>query len=63
VNKYWILWTYIGNYSDRPYVVQAETPQKAAESILEIYSDDFKAKGKVYVFDKEPVLVSAPGDR
>ncbi len=55
MKTFYVLWTYIANHSERIYQVQAETAEKARDFILEVYSDDFKQKGRVYVFDQLPV--------
>ena len=59
---FWLLWTYIANYSDKPFRVEAESPEDACRQLYGIYSDDFAAKATVYVFEHEPVLVKkGPG--
>lgn len=54
LKPYWIIWTYIANYSSRPHKLYAESPEAAVAELLGMYSEDFKAKAKVYVFDSPP---------
>lgn len=56
MKTYWVMWTYIANYSERPIKVTAESPEHAIKLTTGYYSDDFKKKASVYVFDREPVL-------
>jgi hypothetical protein len=58
--KYWVLWTYLANHSERPIEVEAETALHACQLATSIFSDDFKQKGTVYVFDTAPVFVRRP---
>lgn len=55
--KYWVLWTYIGNYSDHPIEVTGTSPEDAIDSAVGFFSADFQAKATVYVFDHAPVMV------
>lgn len=56
MKKYWILWTYIANHSEKPFEVKANSAREASELLLECYSEDFRKKAKLYVFDREPVF-------
>lgn len=56
MRDYWVMWTYIANYGG-PTRVKAESPKAAAKHIYDCYSEDFKKKGVVIVFDNEPALV------
>ncbi len=60
MRTYWILWTYIGNYSDKVIKVEAQDSEHALEAATGFYSDDFQKKATVYVFDREPVLTKIP---
>lgn len=51
---FWIIWTYIANYSERPIKVLARTPEEAVDVILKMFSPDFDAKADIYVFDRPP---------
>jgi len=57
MKKFWILWTYIANYSDRPFPVEAKDAEDAADKATGLFSPDFQKKATVYVFDREPVFV------
>jgi hypothetical protein len=61
MTKFWILWTYIANYSERPIPVEAKNAREAARLGTCYFSDDFQKKATVYVFDREPVFVKKPG--
>lgn len=52
---YYLMWTYLGNHSDKPMRVEALSPEVAVNCLLEFFSDDFRAKGTIQVFDHEPV--------
>ncbi len=56
MKTYWLLWTYIANYSDKPLRVQAKDPKEAADSLRRMYSDDFAKKATIYVLDVEPFV-------
>ncbi len=61
MQDFWVMWTYLGNYSDEPYKLKAESAQKAADVFLNGFSEDFRKKGSVFVFDKPPVLTVRKG--
>lgn len=55
---YFVVWTYIANYG----VIEkylAYNSQDAANRIREGFSEDFRLKGKVYVFEDAPSSVIA----
>jgi len=54
MNTYHVIWTYIANYSD-VFKVKANSPEAAREIVYSWYSEDFRAKGKIYVFDTAPL--------
>ena len=54
MKTYWIVWTYLGNYS-KPLEIMADSPEAAAKVPLSFYSDDFRAKASIYVFEAPPV--------
>jgi len=54
--KYWILWTYLGNYSERPIEVLARSPEDAVKIATGFWDKPFAEKATVYVFDRSPVL-------
>lgn len=56
---YYVTWTYMANYSEKPIEVQAESAEAAAKCALGLYSDDFKAKAKVYVWSFPPLALGA----
>ncbi len=55
MKSYWVMWTYIANYS-KPIHVRAETAEDAIDQACGFFSADFKKKASIYVFDREPVL-------
>lgn len=57
--KYYVLWTYIANYSS-VLEVEATSPSQALDVATGFFSKDFHAKASVYVFDHEPVLIRLP---
>lgn len=61
MKSYWLIWTYIGNYSEKPFHALAASAEAAASLLYEAFSDDFRAKGKVYVFEVPPVLTMYKG--
>lgn len=58
---YHIIWTYLGNYSEKPMRVTGDTPEEAANKIFNFFSKDFKEKGTIYVFESAPTLVIRKG--
>lgn len=58
LKKYWVLWTYVANYS-KLIEVEAESGQDAADKATGLFSKDFQKKGNVYVFDREPAFVKS----
>jgi hypothetical protein len=60
MKKYYILWTYVANFSSKITEIFAESPEGAAIQFSKIFSDDFNRKGTVYVFDTPPVFVKNP---
>ncbi len=61
MRPYWLIWTYIANYSEKPFRVTAANPEAAAEVLYGAFSNEFRAKAKVYVFESEPVLTMVRG--
>jgi len=59
--RYWITWTYVANYSDRPIEVEAATPAEAITKACGFYSHDFASKATIYVWPCAPVLVQRNG--
>lgn len=58
---YWIIWTYIGNYSERPVAIGAENAEAAARKLMGYYSKDFAEKATLYVYDTFPACVIRKG--
>lgn len=55
MNTYWVMWTYIANYS-KPIRVEAKDADEAIKLTCGYFSDDFHKKASIYVFDREPVM-------
>ena len=55
MKKFWIMWTYVANFSERPVRVSAKNPAEAIDIAFSSYSNDFQAKAKFFVFETEPV--------
>ena len=55
MKKFWVLWTYVANYSNL-IEVDAESAEDAAKRVTGFFSKDFSQKGSVYVFDKAPAF-------
>jgi hypothetical protein len=53
--KYYVLWTYIANFSS-VIEVEAETSEAAVKIATYGFSDDFHKKARIYVWDTPPVL-------
>ena len=54
MRNYWVFWTYIANYSDKPIKVQAKSAKDAAAQVHSWYGPEFKEKAKVYIMALEP---------
>ncbi len=53
MKNYFVFWTYIANYGvlrDYP----GESPEDVARKVVAGFSPDFRARGKVYVFEQHP---------
>ncbi len=59
MKDFYVIWTYIGNYS-KVQKIEAKDELEAAERATYCFSNDFKQKGTVYVFDRSPVYVKQP---
>lgn len=55
MKKFWVLWTYIANYS-RLLEVEAESAEDARKRATDMFSHDFHRKANIYVFDHAPVF-------
>lgn len=55
MRDFWVLWTYIANYSGL-IRVSATSEEDAAEFMRRRYGDEFKQKATIYVFDKKPAV-------
>jgi hypothetical protein len=59
MKTFYVIWTYIGNYSEvKP--VEAKTADDAADKATSFFSKDFQKKGTVYVFDHAPTFTKLP---
>lgn len=59
MKTYYVLWTYLGNYSKLIEIV-AKDAVEAADKATGFFSKDFHEKATVYVFDKPPVMMVLP---
>jgi hypothetical protein len=53
--SYWVLWTYVANFSSLRKVT-ALSAADAAAKVTSLFSDDFHNRATVLVFDQPPVL-------
>lgn len=60
MKTYIIYWTYVANYGG-PMRRHAESPEEALQIVYDGFSDDFRERGSVTIFDCEPVLVVKDG--
>jgi hypothetical protein len=60
LKKFWILWTFVANYSDKLIQVDALDADSACRIALGSYSPEL-TKATVYVFDTAPALVMRKG--
>lgn len=61
MKQFYVLWTYIANFS-RLIPVKAEDAESARKETCGYFSDDFKKKATVFVFDTPPTLVQYRGE-
>ena len=54
MTEYFVIWTYIANYGKM--VVHATNQHEAAEKVRAGFSDDFRKRGTIYVFDSPPKI-------
>jgi len=62
MKPFWVLWTYIANYS-RVQRVMARTAEDAHQQATCVFGADFRKKGTVYVFDHPPILCISKGEK
>ncbi len=53
---FWIMWTYVGNYGGPSRWDGATTAEEAAKQVSDGLSRDFRARGRIYVFDSPPAF-------
>jgi hypothetical protein len=58
MQNYRIIWTYIANYGS--FVMQAKSPEHAAEIVRKGFSDDFRKRGTIYVALEQNVHMFMP---
>lgn len=68
MKKFYVLWTYAGNYSERVIEVEARDEFDARVKVLDVYAgtgehvnERFKERAKIFVFTAPPALVSTGG--
>lgn len=61
MKDFWILWTYLGNHCNSPFKYHGEDPQEAVDVLNSYFSEDFKEKATIYVFDCPPILTVRKG--
>lgn len=61
-SKYWVYWTYLGNYCDLQEVT-ASSPKEATEKVVGFYegNEDWKKHSHVYVLLQPPCFELKPG--
>lgn len=62
MRKYYVLWTYVANYS-KLITVEAENPAEAHKQAVGWYGKEFHDKATVYVFDQPPVATVTNAER
>lgn len=62
MNQFYVLWTYSANFS-RLMPIQASDAAEAVKATCGYFSDDFKKKATVYVFDTPPALIQYKGEK
>lgn len=62
MKQFYVLWTYIANFS-RLIPIQAENAEEARKMTCGYFSDDFKKKATVFVFDTPPALIQYKGEK
>ncbi len=62
MNQYYVLWTYIANFS-RLIPVKAENVEEARKLSCGFFSEDFAKKATVFVFDTPPVMIQYKGEK
>lgn len=59
--KFWVLWTYVANYS-KLIEIEAASPAQAINNTTGFFSDDFRKKATVYCFDRAPMMTQSPSE-
>lgn len=60
MKTFYVLWTYVANYS-RLFKIDARDKEEALAASTGYYGVDFKTKGSVFVFDTPPVTIQYRG--
>ena len=60
MHTYFVFWTYIANYSEKGYMIQADSPEEAAAEVRNMFGGDFAVKAKIYVHRNKPCYISEP---
>jgi len=55
MKKFYVIWTYIGNYSNVMELF-GNTAEDILKSLYGFYSEDFKKKANIYIFENPPIL-------
>ena len=62
MKTYYVLWTYIANYSELREI-EARSPEEAHKAMTDWFGPEFHAKATVYIFDKAPVMTYTKGEK
>lgn len=62
MKQFYVLWTYIANFS-RLIPVKAENAERALMESCGYFSEDFRKKATVFVFDSPPTMIQYKGER
>lgn len=62
MKTFYVLWTYIANYS-RLLPIKADTAEDALKESVGYFGPEFHKKATVYVFDSPPSILTYKGER
>ncbi len=62
MNQYYVLWTYIANFS-RLITIKADNAEEARKLSCGFFSEDFAKKATVFIFETPPAIIQYKGEK
>lgn len=61
MNTYYMMWAYLGNYSDKPMALEGLSPEDALRTFKKysIYGKDFWARATIFIYEQPPTVFTS----